>query len=690
MARLIICDLAGSERANRTQTTGTRLKEASNINQSLVVLGRCLETLRWNQSHTTQRVVPFRESKITRLFQSTLVGHGTAVMLVNVSPCSKDIDETICALRYASVARDIVNIHLTPVGQKRRAPAQVWPPTPVTFAHSTFDINDVKTVEVNVRQELSQKWAESLQSQQLVLQRSSEQCQEYQKEYFEYRLQSQRALYQRKVDELKRDIDDKNQLIKIRMSSSQNNSVNMSSFSILGGHCEDVENTQIWRTNTVGYVERLLDEHRKEMNIFKGRALIAEQELNDYKNRMETKQKQMDEDYQTILNQIEIRLEDSKKNCFELQSKVTACEKDRTQNEEKLRKSDKLIADLQLQLRTLCDKVNATERLLNERVHSDEDCKLKIAASEGEMSSMALRTREAEKQHSTQQSIFEEKIRLMEVNHQTEKNRLDKKVICRLERQLQAQKDLVSEQQTCKREIISDANTSHLQSPRRGTGIAQCVSIHSNTVFQSSDRSDMLGTQTTNVSVTSPSHDAQRTLSISVSSSHAHNGPQQQQQQQKKQQHEYRGRPPAPPPPPTRPPPPPRTVSVGKYDNCAMSSPCQSTAIHSRHNQPSPVVQRSWNKLVRVPPPQGSTISCCSTELFPISTDELRSRKMKLDATMISDDDASKHERNIAGQRPLKRRKVQHSVKEEDTVVSNADETARGNTIASRLAHRTR
>ena len=49
--KLSIIDLAGSERNNRTKTTGTRLKEASNINTSLMTFGRCLQALRWNQQH---------------------------------------------------------------------------------------------------------------------------------------------------------------------------------------------------------------------------------------------------------------------------------------------------------------------------------------------------------------------------------------------------------------------------------------------------------------------------------------------------------------------------------------------------------------------------------------------------------------------------------------------------------------
>ena len=44
-------DLAGSERTVKTNNTGKRLKETVKINSSLMTLGRCLETLRWNQEH---------------------------------------------------------------------------------------------------------------------------------------------------------------------------------------------------------------------------------------------------------------------------------------------------------------------------------------------------------------------------------------------------------------------------------------------------------------------------------------------------------------------------------------------------------------------------------------------------------------------------------------------------------------
>ena len=109
--RLSIVDLAGSERTNRTKTQAgdERRKEASNINQSLVVLGRCLEALRSNNrsANKKQQLVPYRDSTLTRLFKDSLSGWGRTVMIVNVSQVHADYDETVLALKYASIAKEV-------------------------------------------------------------------------------------------------------------------------------------------------------------------------------------------------------------------------------------------------------------------------------------------------------------------------------------------------------------------------------------------------------------------------------------------------------------------------------------------------------------------------------------------------------------------------------------------------------
>ncbi|KAL1408789.1 hypothetical protein Q8F55_005602 [Vanrija albida] len=117
VSRLSIVDLAGSERTRNTGNTGDRLKEAGNINKSLMVLGQCLEVLRANQQKVAAHappglkkklaVVPFRHSKLTEIFQNFFVGDGRAVMVVHVNPYDTGFDENSHVMRFSAVAREI-------------------------------------------------------------------------------------------------------------------------------------------------------------------------------------------------------------------------------------------------------------------------------------------------------------------------------------------------------------------------------------------------------------------------------------------------------------------------------------------------------------------------------------------------------------------------------------------------------
>lgn len=112
-SRFSIVDLAGSERVVNTQTTGDRLKEAGNINKSLMVLGQCMEVLRKNQERGEGRkpaIVPFRHSKLTELFQSFFVGDGKAAMIVNVNPYETGFDENSHVMKFSAVAKGVMTM----------------------------------------------------------------------------------------------------------------------------------------------------------------------------------------------------------------------------------------------------------------------------------------------------------------------------------------------------------------------------------------------------------------------------------------------------------------------------------------------------------------------------------------------------------------------------------------------------
>jgi hypothetical protein len=104
---LSIVDLAGSERANRTEAQGKELQEACSINQSLSILGKCMEALRYNSIYTQKKLVPFRESKLTKLFQEYFQGDQNVIMITNINPRREDFEETIRALNYSCIAKEI-------------------------------------------------------------------------------------------------------------------------------------------------------------------------------------------------------------------------------------------------------------------------------------------------------------------------------------------------------------------------------------------------------------------------------------------------------------------------------------------------------------------------------------------------------------------------------------------------------
>ncbi|XP_061304438.1 kinesin-like protein KIF20A [Pezoporus flaviventris] len=109
VSELSFCDLAGSERCNKTQAFGDRLKEAGNINNSLHILGKCIAALKQNQNPKMKpSYIPFRESKLTRLFQPFFCGKGTACMIVNINQHASTYDETLHVMKFAAVAKQVI------------------------------------------------------------------------------------------------------------------------------------------------------------------------------------------------------------------------------------------------------------------------------------------------------------------------------------------------------------------------------------------------------------------------------------------------------------------------------------------------------------------------------------------------------------------------------------------------------
>ena len=103
--KLNLVDLAGSERQSKTQAVGDRLKEATNINKSLLTLGNVISAL----VDGTSTHIPYRDSKLTKLLADSLGGNTKTLMIANIGPADWNYDETITTLRYANRAKNIQN-----------------------------------------------------------------------------------------------------------------------------------------------------------------------------------------------------------------------------------------------------------------------------------------------------------------------------------------------------------------------------------------------------------------------------------------------------------------------------------------------------------------------------------------------------------------------------------------------------
>ncbi|GLI59829.1 hypothetical protein VaNZ11_001815 [Volvox africanus] len=101
-------DLAGSERLSQASMADDmdreklRQKEASNINVSLLTLGKVIRALGKRGEH-----VPYRESNLTRILQPSLSGNSRMAIVCTISPASGSVDNSRAALHFANHAKAV-------------------------------------------------------------------------------------------------------------------------------------------------------------------------------------------------------------------------------------------------------------------------------------------------------------------------------------------------------------------------------------------------------------------------------------------------------------------------------------------------------------------------------------------------------------------------------------------------------
>ncbi|KAH7852200.1 hypothetical protein Vadar_021751 [Vaccinium darrowii] len=106
LASLNLVDLAGSERASQTNADGTRLKEGSHINRSLLTLTTVIRKLSGGKRNSH---IPYRDSKLTRILQTSLGGNARTAIICTMSPALSHVEQSRNTLSFATSAKEVTN-----------------------------------------------------------------------------------------------------------------------------------------------------------------------------------------------------------------------------------------------------------------------------------------------------------------------------------------------------------------------------------------------------------------------------------------------------------------------------------------------------------------------------------------------------------------------------------------------------
>lgn len=106
VSSLSLVDLAGSENVRHTGAEGTRLREAGNINKSLLTLSRVIAALAAARGDAAAHI-NFRDSKLTRILQPSLAGNTRTAIICCCTPAETYREETRSTLQFAARAKAI-------------------------------------------------------------------------------------------------------------------------------------------------------------------------------------------------------------------------------------------------------------------------------------------------------------------------------------------------------------------------------------------------------------------------------------------------------------------------------------------------------------------------------------------------------------------------------------------------------
>jgi predicted nucleic acid-binding Zn-ribbon protein len=118
--KISLCDLAGSERADKTNVEGLSqkdraqmLEEGTAINESLRMLKNVFRVLGTPAASDSKKgnkeLVQYRGNMLTELMQDSLGGNARTLMFVNVGPAASNTSESMDSLSYGDLVKNITN-----------------------------------------------------------------------------------------------------------------------------------------------------------------------------------------------------------------------------------------------------------------------------------------------------------------------------------------------------------------------------------------------------------------------------------------------------------------------------------------------------------------------------------------------------------------------------------------------------
>ncbi|KAF9583729.1 Kinesin-like protein kif15, partial [Lunasporangiospora selenospora] len=241
-SRFNLVDLAGSERQKLAHTEGMRLKEAGNINKSLLCLGSVINAL-GEIAGGHSRHVHYRDSKLTFLLKDSLGGNSNTFIVANVSPSALCYQESLSTLRFAQRAKMIKNKavvnediqgnvnELRAEIQRLKAELALKRITDGTEDTSVMRMMFVETLaKLRVEQEehlaMAQKGfmlddackarEKQIQSAQLIIKFKESALSSYRKGATSTALDSEKAAFQEEVTQLKKQLDFHPEVLKVK------------------------------------------------------------------------------------------------------------------------------------------------------------------------------------------------------------------------------------------------------------------------------------------------------------------------------------------------------------------------------------------------------------------------------------------------------------------------------------------